>query len=286
MEPFRQFPRRYGLPSGRRRRVKTDPCLTATLLQLAACGLLVAACWLGREEAWLYPLKTAYPPLLSTRQDMLSLEGFKEGFLQAWEGFGEWTGEAVQKLWTVIWEQIPQPTAPEVELEALRGLEGMGGWLGSPEGQFPENPPVSCSLAPVILSAPLSAPVSGKITCDYGWRLHPISGEEDFHNGLDIAAPQGSGIYAALPGVVAEVGESAIYGNYVKLDHGGGLQTVYCHCDSVIARQGDLLRRGELVARVGSTGISTGPHLHLGFLKEDVSYNPLQMLEGVVTGGV
>ena len=285
MEPAKRFPHRAGLPSGRGRRGRGDPCLAATLLQLAACGLLAAACWLGRGQPWMQPLKEAYLPLLTARQEELSLAELGEGISQAGQGLAAWTEQATRSLWAKLWEDAPQP-APEVDLTAWQGLEGAGGWLGSGDAQFPQEAPASCSLGALALSAPLSPPVSGRITCDYGWRLHPISGEQDFHTGLDIAAPQGSGIYAALPGVVAEVGESAIYGNYLVLDHGGGLQTAYCHCDSVVAPPGALLRRGELVARVGSTGISTGPHLHLELLKGELCYDPIQGLTGVVTDGI
>ncbi len=124
------------------------------------------------------------------------------------------------------------------------------------------------------------------MTSPFGWREHPISGAEDFHRGVDIAAASGSGIYASLPGRVAEVDSSPIYGNYITLDHGGGLTTTYCHCDSIAAPLGANLRRGELVALVGSTGISTGPHVHFEISKDGRYYNPAWVLDGMDADGV
>lgn len=132
----------------------------------------------------------------------------------------------------------------------------------------------------------MDAPAGGAVTSPFGWREHPISGAEDFHRGVDIAAASGSGIYASLPGRVVEVDSSPIYGNYITLDHGGGLTTTYCHCESIAAPLGANLRRGELVALVGSTGISTGPHVHFEISKDGRYYNPAWVLDGMDADGV
>lgn len=113
-----------------------------------------------------------------------------------------------------------------------------------------------------MVSAKLAIPVSGTVTSLFGYRLHPLTDNLDFHTGMDIAAPTGTPIKAVLPGRVVETGESAILGNYLVIDHGGGLKTTYGHCSALIAQEGMNLRQGERVALVGSTGISTGPHLH------------------------
>ena len=115
---------------------------------------------------------------------------------------------------------------------------------------------------PVLVSAPARYPVYGTVTSPFGPREHPVLEDWDFHTGLDIAAPEGADIYAAYPGRVARVGQSEIYGNFLTLDHGGGLTTTYCHCSRVLAREGQRLPAGARVAEVGSTGLVTGPHLH------------------------
>ena len=144
----------------------------------------------------------------------------------------------------------------------------------------------SCAFSPILVSARVDAPAGGAVTSPFGWREHPISGAEDFHRGVDIAAASGSGIYASLPGRVVEVDSSPIYGNYITLDHGGGLTTTYCHCESIAAPLGANLRRGELVALVGSTGISTGPHVHFEISKDGRYYNPAWVLDGMDADGV
>jgi len=119
---------------------------------------------------------------------------------------------------------------------------------------------------PVIVSAKGSYPVYGTVTSPFGYREHPIWGKEEFHKGIDIAAPAGSDIFSAYPGEVIEKGFSQIYGNYIKIEHSTGVQTVYCHCSKIIADEGTVVREGERIALVGSTGVSTGPHLHFGLI--------------------
>jgi murein DD-endopeptidase MepM/ murein hydrolase activator NlpD len=120
-----------------------------------------------------------------------------------------------------------------------------------------------CAIAPLRTTARPARPVAeGEITSSFGYRIHPITGEEGVHTGMDIAATEGDPIYAAFYGTVAETGEGKEYGKYVLIDHAGGLQTLYAHCSEVIAEEGMVLRPGDVIALVGSTGNSTGPHLH------------------------
>ena len=110
-------------------------------------------------------------------------------------------------------------------------------------------------------SAPVM-PVSGPVTSDYGYRVHPIYGGESFHSGRDIAADEGTDIRAVYDGEVIAVGVGESSGNYIKIDHGNGLVALYCHCSAVYAEEGDLVRKGDTIAAVGQTGAATGPHLH------------------------
>jgi murein DD-endopeptidase MepM/ murein hydrolase activator NlpD len=105
-------------------------------------------------------------------------------------------------------------------------------------------------------------PVAGPIVSGFGYRIHPIYKVRAFHNGLDIAAPTGTPIHAAGAGYVIHSGWWGGYGNCVIIDHGGGVSTVYGHCSSLVAQAGQKVRRGQVIAAVGSTGLSTGPHLH------------------------
>jgi len=175
-----------------------------------------------------------------------------------------------------VWNQ----TAQEVGLNVLLGqveesimVYAQGGQLvwDEQEGTLPDG----VTLARPLFSAPAFAPANGVLSCGFGPRIHPITAKDDFHTGIDIAAPEGSGIFAAWPGTVLQTGSSAIYGNYITIDHGGGLVTAYCHCQTVLAAEGAHLRVGERIATVGSTGISTGSHLHFEVQVNGQSADPL-----------
>jgi murein DD-endopeptidase MepM/ murein hydrolase activator NlpD len=111
---------------------------------------------------------------------------------------------------------------------------------------------------------PTSMPVTDYpyLSSSYGWRLHPVTGRYTRHDGLDFAAPRGTPILAAAGGVVVAAGPDAGYGKRVEVDHGDGLMSRYAHASEVLVKVGDLVERGQLIARVGSSGVSTGPHLH------------------------
>ncbi len=106
------------------------------------------------------------------------------------------------------------------------------------------------------------APSYTRISDEYGYRIHPILGTEQFHNGVDMAAPSGSPILAAYDGEVIAASYSPTMGNYIMIDHGDGLITIYMHASSVSVSNGTMVARGEQIGCVGSTGRSTGPHLH------------------------
>lgn len=108
------------------------------------------------------------------------------------------------------------------------------------------------------------APSYTRISSEYGWRMHPILGVEKFHNGVDMAAPGGSPILAAYDGEVIASGYNSSMGNYIMINHGGGLITIYMHASALYVSQGTMVARGEKIAAVGTTGRSTGNHLHFG----------------------
>jgi murein DD-endopeptidase MepM/ murein hydrolase activator NlpD len=120
-------------------------------------------------------------------------------------------------------------------------------------------------------------PVFGRITSNYGMRFHPLLGFTRMHKGLDIGAPYGSPIHAMTDGIVAFAGRSAGYGNFVKLVHGGGLASGYGHMSRIAVSSGTRVRQGEVIGYVGSTGMSTGPHLHWEVWKNGAAINPRSM---------
>lgn len=127
-------------------------------------------------------------------------------------------------------------------------------------------------------------PLEGSITSSFGWRKDVSTGNDEFHQGLDIEAPLGTPIVAAMDGHVSSVNESVTYGNVVVLDHGDGLQTVYAHCSEVAAKPQQLVKQGDVIARVGLTGNARTPHLHFEVRRDGTPVDPRTFLVPSNTG--
>ncbi|WP_395618783.1 M23 family metallopeptidase [Sphingorhabdus sp.] len=123
----------------------------------------------------------------------------------------------------------------------------------------------------------LSRPVNGPVTSSFGPRRHPILGYMRMHAGLDFKAGYGQPIFAVTDGVVAFAGRNGGYGNFVRLNHSGGLASGYGHMSRIVARQGSRVRRGQIIGYVGSTGLSTGPHLHYELYRNGRAVNPMSV---------
>lgn len=130
------------------------------------------------------------------------------------------------------------------------------------------------------LMVPSSPPVDGPVGSGFGFRVDPFSGRPALHTGLDFPADVGTQILAAAGGVVVSTASHPAYGNLVEVDHGNGLQTRYAHASKVLVKTGDLVKRGQLLALVGTTGRSTGPHLHFEVSVAGVPQNPARFLAG------
>ena len=131
---------------------------------------------------------------------------------------------------------------------------------------------------PVQGSGAMLWPLAGEITSDFGWRTHPITGAQRFHSGIDIGGDYGDPIYAAQAGTVEYAGWISGYGNAVIINHGGGISTLYGHCQSVEVSTGENVAQGDLIALCGSTGNSTGPHCHFEVRVNGEPVNPLSYL--------
>jgi murein DD-endopeptidase MepM/ murein hydrolase activator NlpD len=132
----------------------------------------------------------------------------------------------------------------------------------------------------LYVSTPKGWPVVGRISSPYGYREHPKTGERDFHSGMDIAADPGVPVKATADGIVSFAGWSGGSGNLVALEHGSGFSTFYAHNRVVVVKVGQKIKRGDILSYVGSTGSSTGPHLHYEVWKEGKSLNPSNFIEG------
>ncbi len=126
---------------------------------------------------------------------------------------------------------------------------------------------------------PTQEPLAGGfLGSTFGWRIDPFTGRSALHTGLDFPAETGTAIVAAAGGVVVTQEYNPAYGNMVEIDHGNQLVTRYAHASKVLVKKGDLIKRGQKIAEVGTTGRSTGPHLHFEVLVQDVPQDPQKFL--------
>ncbi len=131
------------------------------------------------------------------------------------------------------------------------------------------------------VSIPSRVPLKGvKLTSGFGMRTHPITGRRRGHKGIDLAAPTGTPIYATADGLVSRASWFSTYGLYVSIEHGGELQTRYAHMSRLNVALGQRVKKGEIIGFVGSTGRSTGPHLHYEVRVRGDAVNPVPYMHG------
>ena len=117
-------------------------------------------------------------------------------------------------------------------------------------------------------------PTKGWLSSPYGWRLHPVRKKRLFHAGIDIAAPKGTAINCVAPGRVIYAGTRTGYGKLIIVSHENGLSTRYAHCSQILVKNGQIVKEGQLIGKVGATGVATGPHLHFEVRKNGKTQNP------------
>jgi murein DD-endopeptidase MepM/ murein hydrolase activator NlpD len=121
--------------------------------------------------------------------------------------------------------------------------------------------------------------VGGVVTSKFGYRRHPITGRRSMHKGIDIAAKHGTDIVAMADGIVIFSGWKGGYGKIVEVRHANGLETRYAHNSANLVNEGDMVRKGQVIAKLGSTGRSTGPHIHFEVRRNGEAVNPMQYLD-------
>ena len=135
------------------------------------------------------------------------------------------------------------------------------------------------SFAPYYVSVEPVIPVKdARITSRFGYRTNPVSGNYGFHTGLDLAADEGTPVSASFYGRVSETGEDDVWGKYVLMEHSDGFSTYYCHLSEIFVSEAAVIRQGETIGLVGSTGWSTGPHLHFEVRINGIRVDPERLL--------
>lgn len=122
-------------------------------------------------------------------------------------------------------------------------------------------------------------PVQGVLTSAFGARENPILHKAEFHNGLDIAVAEGTDVAAVKSGIVTEVRHSVTYGNLIRYETTDGYEVMYAHLSQALVKAGEKIKQGQIIARSGNTGLSTGPHLHYSVWKDGDLLDPLTFLE-------
>lgn len=137
------------------------------------------------------------------------------------------------------------------------------------------NCPKNASMEQAVLGFSYCTPVQAVLSSPFGYREHPVEGEERFHYGIDLAADAGTAIKCFADGTVTVSGESTSYGKYLMVSHPGGYTTLYAHCSKLLVPSGKKVRKGEKIAEVGETGMATGPHLHFELHHGNTYLNPI-----------
>jgi murein DD-endopeptidase MepM/ murein hydrolase activator NlpD len=181
----------------------------------------------------------------------------------------------------------PPQGGPDTDAPGTRPRIGnLSTMLKRLQGQIDRRDSQLSALENVILSRqlgqeihPEGRPVNiGYISSPFGWRIDPFTGRYELHEGIDFAAPMGTPIHAVAAGIVTWAGPRGGYGNLVQIDHGNGFSTRYGHASKILVHVGETVQRGDVIALVGSTGWSTGPHVHFEVLKNGVEINPARFV--------
>ena len=179
--------------------------------------------------------------------------------------FGELAGGKGEKAdrWSRVYEAVFAPQEETAELTAAEIV------------YTEDNIPARAVLMQEILGYDYAMPLTGTLSSGFGLRESPTLGSEEFHYGLDIAAPEGTEVHAFAAGTVRCVAESSSYGNYIILDHENDTATLYAHLKAVNAQAGETVEKGQTIALAGQTGNATGPHLHFELQKGGQYINPI-----------
>lgn len=238
--------------------------------QVLLCTALAAVAFCARAFSWpiQQEMRAAYTAAMQLPElDILGEERSLARFTQ--QTAAELVG-AAREVFAMLRAATPESAAPADAAQTRRR-----------SANEPDPPPGSRAesyLPPFDLCYPLpNADASN--TSGYGWRIDPVQGEgAEFHTGADLAVAEGTPVLAAADGVVRMAGAHSSYGNYLRILHAGGDETLYAHMQYLYVRPGEQVQRGQMIGTSGQTGNVTGPHLHFELLHEGIRYDPAEAL--------
>jgi murein DD-endopeptidase MepM/ murein hydrolase activator NlpD len=256
---------------------------TASILALVVAGILTHYTWITAEVHELRRLRSQNADLLTktqayekeaaqlqtkvaTLQKMVNKLGVMAGLEQSLPDAAVGGVGGVSSL---------ESRAPAVTPSELRTMEDNVSALTEQSARLEE---FYKDQKVLLASTPSIWPVRGYLSTTFGNRLDPFTSQWDFHSGIDISTPIGTKVVAPADGVVVSVGAKGGYGNAITVNHGYGIMTQYGHLDHYNVRPGQRVRRGDVLAFVGNTGRSTGPHLHYEVWVHDQAQNPIHFI--------
>lgn len=261
-------------------KINKDYYSSVLFSQLLCCGLIVAiffcvrasSHWQGLKEDYTYLLKEdffskEFASAVSTLTDYISNEKSSYAvFNNRVEPYSETTETVTEKTTETTSSASPAEAFTNFKADKVSEM-GL---------KYEKESLTDSSRDGENIIFPLN---EGRYTSLFGERTDPISEGEDYHKGVDIGADEGDKIKAAFDGRVSSVGYDSRSGNYIFLTHDNGYVTFYCHCSEILAKEGSVIRQGETIALVGSTGYATGPHLHFEIRVDGESIDPVPLLE-------
>ena len=267
-----------------KKKTKTDYLVRLILLQSVICVLIVSGVFLASKVS-----PTAYAKMREDYRKIMQNDMSASEMLEQLKDTADFvfkpsesaepafsanvaTESSAEKITVNSFDVTSDETGETVAVGEI--INGSGG------GDIESKEAVKgTSFAPYYVSVDPVLPVkNARITSRFGYRTNPVSGNYGFHTGLDLAAAEGTPVSAAFYGKIVETGESDVWGKYVLMEHSEGLSTYYCHLSEIYVEENAVIRQGETVGLVGSTGWSTGPHLHFEVRINGVRVDPERLL--------
>ncbi len=255
-------------------KTKTDYLIRLILLQCLLSALIVSGFFIASKTS-----PSSFEQMKSDYTEMMKKDMSAGEIIEQIKGAAEYVftpGDSLQASSDNVRVESFEVTSDETGETVAVGeiVDGSGG-----SDIEAKEAAEGTSFAPYFVSVDPVLPVEkARITSRFGYRTNPVSGKYGFHTGLDLAADEGTPVSACFYGKIIDTGNSDVWGNYVLMEHSDGFCTYYCHLAEIYVEENSVIRQGETIGTVGSTGWSTGPHLHFEIRINGVRVNPEALL--------